>query len=158
MVSSHKLFCALFLAVFLAACVHDDGSVNRRDVGMIAGAAGGAVAGNAIGGDNQTARVLGIITGALVGGAVGGYLGSRWDNYDRMQAALAMDVNPDQQAAIWRNPNNNAQSQFTPTRTFYQNNNTPCRDFTTTVTIDGRQETGRGTACRQPDGSWRITQ
>ena len=26
----------------------------------------------------------------------------------------------------------------------------------TTVTIDGKQEQASGTACRQPDGSWRI--
>ena len=32
-----------------------------------------------------------------------------------------------------------------------------CRDFTHTVYIAGRPQTGKGTGCKQPDGSWRIT-
>jgi hypothetical protein len=35
---------------------------------------------------------------------------------------------------------------------------TDCREFTAPVTINGRQELASGQACRQPDGSWRITQ
>jgi hypothetical protein len=31
-----------------------------------------------------------------------------------------------------------------------------CRDYTTTETIDGRPQTVTGSACQQPDGSWRI--
>ena len=29
-----------------------------------------------------------------------------------------------------------------------------CREYTTTVVIDGRTERAHGTACRQPDGIW----
>lgn len=32
----------------------------------------------------------------------------------------------------------------------------PCRTYRTTVVIDGQPETATGTACREPDGSWRI--
>jgi hypothetical protein len=32
----------------------------------------------------------------------------------------------------------------------------PCRTFRTTVVIDGRPETATGTACQEPDGTWRI--
>ncbi len=32
----------------------------------------------------------------------------------------------------------------------------PCREFTRTITIGGHRETGYGTACRQPDGSWQT--
>ena len=32
----------------------------------------------------------------------------------------------------------------------------PCRTYRTTVVIDGRSETAIGTACQEPDGSWRI--
>ena len=31
-----------------------------------------------------------------------------------------------------------------------------CREFQTTITIDGREQPGYGTACRQSDGSWKI--
>ena len=32
-----------------------------------------------------------------------------------------------------------------------------CQDFTHTVYIMGRPVTGRGTGCKAPDGTWRIT-
>ena len=31
-----------------------------------------------------------------------------------------------------------------------------CRPFSQTVYVAGRPYTGRGSACRQPDGSWRV--
>jgi surface antigen len=31
-----------------------------------------------------------------------------------------------------------------------------CRDFEQTVVVDGQDETVRGTACREPDGTWRA--
>ena len=31
-----------------------------------------------------------------------------------------------------------------------------CREFETSGLIDGRMERMRGTACQQPDGSWRV--
>lgn len=33
-----------------------------------------------------------------------------------------------------------------------------CRDFSTPVVVNGRAERAHGTACLQPDGSWRIKQ
>jgi surface antigen len=33
-----------------------------------------------------------------------------------------------------------------------------CREFTSTVTIDGRDQQLVGQVCQQPDGSWRIVQ
>jgi surface antigen len=42
----------------------------------------------------------------------------------------------------------------------YQPNqpNADCREFTMPVVINGRQEQATGRACRQPDGSWQVTQ
>lgn len=31
-----------------------------------------------------------------------------------------------------------------------------CREYTKTIRVNGRKESGYGTACRQPDGSWMI--
>ena len=31
-----------------------------------------------------------------------------------------------------------------------------CRDFTQTIVIDGQPQDATGTACRQPDGGWRV--
>jgi surface antigen len=141
---------------FLSACA-DDGTIRKRDVGMVAGGAGGAIAGQAIGGNDPTARTLGTIAGVIVGAAVGGYLGSVWDDYDRKKAAQALETGRDRQPVAWRNPNTSAETTVTPVKTYYEPGGTPCREFTQTIYIDGKKEVGRGTACRQPDGTWRIT-
>ena len=151
-----RILLLAFALNMLAACA-DDGTIRKRDVGMVGGAVGGAIAGNAIGGSDPTARVLGIVAGGLVGAAVGGYLGSLWDDYDRKQASACLESTPDNKPATWKNPNTNSESTVTPVNTYYQADNTPCREFTQTITIDGKPETGRGTACRQPDGTWRMT-
>ena len=43
----------------------------------------------------------------------------------------------------------------TPIRT-YQSAGTYCREYQQTVIIGGKQEQSYGTACRQPDGSWKV--
>jgi hypothetical protein len=32
----------------------------------------------------------------------------------------------------------------------------PCREYDTEIAIEGRRQAMRGTACRQPDGRWRV--
>ena len=151
-----QIICLVLAVSFLAACAEDN-TIRKRDVGMVGGAVGGAIAGQAIGGSDPTARVLGTIAGVIIGGAVGGYLGSLWDDYDRKQAAYAFENNPDRRAATWKNPNTNSTATVTPERTYYEPSGTPCREFTQTIYIDGKKEVGRGTACRQADGTWRIS-
>ena len=57
----------------------------------------------------------------------------------------------------WNNPDSGNSGTFTPTR---DGTNTAtgeyCREYQTTVTVGGKTESAYGTACRQPDGSWRI--
>ena len=36
----------------------------------------------------------------------------------------------------------------------YQANGATCRQYTHTVYIDGTPQSARGTACRNPDGTW----
>jgi surface antigen len=38
----------------------------------------------------------------------------------------------------------------------YQSGGSYCREFQNDVTIDGKKENAYGTACRQPDGSWKV--
>lgn len=46
----------------------------------------------------------------------------------------------------------------TPTGPAYMaRNGQLCREYQTTVMIGGLAQPGYGTACRQPDGSWRVT-
>ncbi|MDG2269863.1 MAG: hypothetical protein P8M28_05545 [Alphaproteobacteria bacterium] len=31
-----------------------------------------------------------------------------------------------------------------------------CREYQTTVSVDGKEQGDFGTACQQPDGSWKV--
>ncbi len=58
-------------------------------------------------------------------------------------------------AAAWKNPNA-GHSGATKTTRAYETADGPCREYQTSVVIDGRTQTAYGTACRQPDGTWRV--
>jgi surface antigen len=73
---------------------------------------------------------------------------------DTLQYAL--ENNPTDQASDWVNPDTGHGGAVTPVRTYTDAEGRPCREFTTTIIIGGREEQGYGTACRQPDGSWQI--
>jgi surface antigen len=113
--------------------------------GLIAAAAGGGGAGIA----------AGVIGGALLGGLVGNYLDDRDKKMAADSANRALETAPSGQSVAWNNPDSGHSGTVTPVRT-YQSGGTYCREYQQTVTIDGKPQQSHGTACRQPDGSWKI--
>ena len=113
--------------------------------GLIAAAAGGGGAGIA----------AGVIGGALLGGLVGNYLDDRDKKMAADSAHRALETAPSGQSVAWNNPDSGHSGTVTPVRT-YQSGGTYCREYQQTVTIDGKPQQSYGTACRQPDGSWKI--
>jgi surface antigen len=53
----------------------------------------------------------------------------------------------------WRSPESGHRGTIVPGPA-YQSNGLTCREFSHTVYADGRPQTGRGSACRNPDGTW----
>jgi surface antigen len=87
-------------------------------------------------------------------------VGNLLDERDKKLAAetaqRAMETSPTGKSATWRNPDNGHYGTVTPVKTYQSANGSYCREYQQTVTIDGKQENANGTACRQPDGSWKI--
>ena len=48
------------------------------------------------------------------------------------------------------------QGTIVPVRDGYDGSGSYCREFQQTIVVGGRTEQAFGTACRQPDGSWKI--
>ncbi len=114
--------------------------------GLIAAAAGGsgaAIAASAIG-------------GILVGGLIGNLLDERDKKIAAETAQRALETAPTGSPVVWKNPDNGHFGTVTPVKTYQTASGSYCRDYQQTVTIDGKQEKAYGTACRQPDGSWRV--
>ncbi len=130
----------------------DLGRCNRTEIGAALGAATGAVVGSQVVDDDD--KALGIIGGLIVGGVVGGLIGKAMDNADEACMGHALEYAADGAPVHWRDPNGydyNVVPQAT-----YQAGGRYCRNYTTTVVINGAPESLAGTACRRPDGNWDI--
>ena len=144
--------------VVLGACVSTGcETVNGTPKTAIGGLGGAAVGGliAAAAGGGGTAIAASVIGGALVGGLAGNLLDDRDKRMANETAQRALETAPSGKAVAWTNPDTGHSGTVTPVRT-YESNGNFCREFTQTVTIGGKPENSFGTACRQPDGSWRI--
>ena len=145
------------LAVALTACSNTD-SGEKQTVGTLLGAGLGALAGSQFGGGKG--QLAAVAVGALAGAWMGGEAGKSLDKADKAYAQRtaqdALEYNKVNQTASWNNPDSKASGTVTPTRTYQTADGTNCREYETTVVIDGKTEKATGTACRQPDGTWRI--
>ena len=144
----------LLVAALATAGCGPDGPT-KQDTGTVVGAVAGGIIGNQVG--RGGGRVAATIVGAAIGGIVGSEIGRALDKQDRIlaqQAELAaLERGPSGQPTPWRNPDNGHYGQVIP-QAPYQRGSLNCRDYMHTVYIDGRPQTMRGTACRNPDGTW----
>lgn len=136
-------------SLVLAGCQE----VRNEHVGMGVGGALGGLLGAQVG--SGTGQLAATAAGALLGAYLGGNVGRSMDEVDRIKAHRTLEGTPTGQSTAWRNPDTGHRYEVTPTRT-YEESGRPCRDYTTEAWIDGRRETVRGTACREPDGTWRA--
>jgi len=129
----------------------------KSAIGGVGGATAGGLIGAAAGGGAE-----GIIAGALLGGLLGGAVGDALDQRDRTYAMRSahesLEWGPSGSTASWHNPDSGNYGSVTPIRTYEPRRGEYCREYQQSVTVDGWTERAYGTACRQPDGSWRILQ
>ena len=144
--------CIVFIAFLLTGC---ETTGPKATVGGLGGAAAGGLLGAALGG-----KAEGIAAGAILGGLLGSAVGDRLDAADRQHASQtayrALETAPSGTSLPWRNPDSGHSGQVTPTRTYQTAQGTYCREYQQTVMVGGRSQQAYGTACRQPDGSWKV--
>src|ERR1043166_196081 len=142
------------LSATLAGCAA--GSGPKEVGGTLVGAGAGALIGNAIGGAGGH-RAAGTLAGAAIGGMLGNRIGAAMDDEDKRRAyaaqVQALESGPSGAPVAWRNPDSGRYGSGGPGAA-YQANGMNCRPYTHTIYIDGRPQTTRGTACRNPDGTW----
>lgn len=125
---------------------------NRDVVGAIFGGAAGAAVGSRFGrGDGRTAATIG---GAILGALIGGNLGRAMDQADQSCIGQALERAETGRPVVWQNPDSGVDYEVTPTRTYQADGGAYCREYTTKIIIDGREQNAYSTACRRPDGSW----
>ena len=146
--------CALVTYALLAVVITGCQNVPKQDQGALLGAVVGGVVGNQFG--SGSGQVLATVAGTAIGAAAGASVGRSLDSYDRLQAQQAFEYNRTGQSSVWLNPDSGAQVGITPTKTYQTASGQYCREYRTTVQVGGKAEQAYGTACRQPDGAWKI--
>ena len=63
---------------------------------------------------------------------------------------------PDRETITWGNTRRGAEYQVTPTKTVKTRSGEYCREYQATASVGGKITKTYGTACRQPDGSWKL--
>ena len=138
----------VIIAFSLASC---GPQYSKGTQGAGIGAAGGAIAGQAIGRSTEATLI-----GAAVGTLLGYIVGNEMDKYDRQQLNQTYEYAPSGQPTSWHNPDNGNSYQVVPQPAYTQPSqpDRPCRKAEILATIDGRTEKTYTTACRNSVGQW----
>ena len=153
-----KIVAVALTGVALAACAGNPqtGTGPRENTGTLLGALTGAAIGSQIGGGTGE-RVAAAAAGAAIGGLIGNRIGAAMDDEDKQRAYAAqmqaLEGGPSGAPVAWRNPDSGHYGSIVPGPA-YDQRGTKCRQYTHTIYIDGKPQTARGTACRNPDGTW----
>jgi surface antigen len=129
---------ALGLSLGLASCVTDTGPVTTASIPYAATTS------------NSGVKVAS-------SGVLGNGLGSNLDDKDRQRAyaaeVQALEQGEPGEPVGWKGTGGNRHGTIVPGG-YYETRGVRCRDYSHTIYVNGRPETARATACRNPDGSW----
>lgn len=129
-------------------------NMSQQDVGTVTGAVAGGLLGSTVGGGGG--QMVAIAAGTLAGAYIGGKIGHHMDVEDCARMNRALETNGTGQPAYWQNRKTGTRYKVTPVKNVRVGSNQYCREYRTTADIGGKQEQMYGTACRQPDGSWKA--
>lgn len=148
----------MFCTVALSACETMQNSGRKEAVGTGTGAIVGGLLGSKIGDGSGQLWATG--AGALVGAFFGNEIGKSLDRADQRYMGRAMtkaQSAPVGEPISWNNPQSGNHGRVVAIKDGYTSTGNYCRKFQQTVYIAGNKELAdAGTACQQPDGSWRI--
>jgi surface antigen len=132
---------------------------SKQTIGTGAGALAGGLLGSQIG--HGSGQLWATGAGVLLGGLLGNEIGTSLDKADQaaaFQAQQSAYSAPVGQTITWNNPQSGHSGSFTPVRDGKSSSGDYCREYQSTVTVGGQVKKAYGTACRQPDGQWKIVQ
>ncbi|MGH8606145.1 MAG: RT0821/Lpp0805 family surface protein [Gammaproteobacteria bacterium] len=124
----------------------------KKATGAEAGAALGGALGAQLGSGNALATVAGTLAGAMLGSRADAAVTTSADE-DCFRQVLESAT--DQEQVAWDNDGSSTHYELTPVRS-YQRSGRACRELVTEIERQGEVREVYQTACRDPDGRWRI--
>jgi len=128
--------------------------------GAIVGALAGGLLGNTISRGPQ--RGAGTAVGAILGGVIGGTIGNNSltcedRSYEIDTYYSGFEAGRPHARYDWRSPRSDAYGYLEVGDYYRDRGGYRCANYTQQIYVHGRPELARGVACRQPDGTWRMT-
>jgi surface antigen len=143
-------------ALLLSGCA--DYGPKELGGGLVGGGLGGlAGAQFGQGKGKLVTTAAGTLLGAFAGTSVGRSLDRADQTYMHQTTSDALERAPSGRRAYWRNPDSGASGTVTPISTYQTPQGNYCREYSQQVYVGGQSQEAYGTACRMPDGSWRVT-
>jgi surface antigen len=134
-----KFAILLAAGTMLAGCVTASGPAQRAD-------------------DPSSEAIAARVIAAMEGGLVGGPVGAELSETERRRALeaeyRALEYTPAGEAVAWGTEGGAGGYGEVTAAQPYSVGSQNCRLYTLTVTAKGRTQQARGSACRNPDGSW----
>jgi surface antigen len=139
------------IALGTAGCSQSTGP--NESGGAILGAIAGGLLGSKVG--KGSGNTMAIVAGTMLGGMVGSSIGRGLDEEAKRNAykAETLALSSGRQTQ-WKAPSGSY--GFVEPGPVYAEAQRTCRSYTHKIYINGKPETGNGTACRASDGSWDI--
>jgi surface antigen len=152
-----KITLAAVASAFLLAGCNTAEYGNKQSIGTLMGAAGGALAGSQVG--KGRGQLVAVAVGTALGGLLGSEVGKSLDRADR--AAIAQAEYRALEAPVgepinWNNPDSGNYGQVQTVRDGRASSGAYCREYQHSISVGGRIQEAYGTACQQPDGSWKV--
>jgi surface antigen len=142
-------------ALVLAGCA---GQGQKQTGGTLVGAAAGGLLGAQFG--SGAGKLAATAIGALAGAWIGNEVGTSLDNADKaamkQSSQYALEATKTGHTSNWSNPDSGNSGTVTPTKTYQTVQGEYCREYQQTITVAGKTQEAYGTACRQPDGTWKV--
>ncbi len=152
---TNKIVPVAMVVALLAACSSDVGP--KQTGGAVLGGIGGGLLGAQFG--SGSGKLAATAAGTLLGALLGSEVGKSLDETDKLAAQKAEDqaeTAPMGQKIDWNNPDSGHSGSYTPTRDGTDSSGNYCREYQSTVDVGGQTQKAFGTACRQPDGTWKV--
>ena len=149
------------LAVLVAAVVAAGCGANgiaKEEAGALIGAGLGGLAGSFIGDGGGQLVAVGV--GTMLGAILGSEVGKSLDRADKLALAHAqheaLENGKSGSTTTWVNPDSGNSGEIVPQPAYKQADGTYCREFQQTIIVGAEMQSAYGTACREPDGTWRL--
>jgi len=153
--ASRATICVL-LALSLGACSWNDS--RTETLGGVLGGVVGGIVGSKFG--KGTGQGVAVVLGATLGAMWGQDIAKGMTDIDKVFSERTtkdtLEYGKPGETAHWSNPDSGNSGTITADEAYTNDDGEGCRQFETTVNVEGEDRAVTGTACRTNDGEWQI--